>query len=182
MTFCDRLIHKYGSCFGYEVCIMFICAVDLPSIAGMSPLSMALLVKGAFCSTTANRGGIRDCRPDRNMCNLCSSKPWSPCWRNGEQRGKWTKKKKKKRGWGSEDTCINSKNSFSQHEALTLSSFSIRANKEGISAVCSMPSSVVQAAKAGIKTWWTALTTRSDGSARESSISSKPCTCEGFEI
>lgn len=99
---------------------------------------------------------------------------------SNEENGR--KKKKKKRGWGSEDTCINSKNSFSQHEALTLSSFSIRANKEGISAVCSMPSSVVQAAKAGIKTWWTALTTRSDGSARESSISSKPCTCEGFEI
>ncbi|KAG7236981.1 hypothetical protein INR49_032912 [Caranx melampygus] len=33
-----------------------------------------------------------------------------------------------------------------------------------MSAVCRVPNSVVQAAKAGIKTWWTALTTRSDGS------------------
>lgn len=59
-------------------------------------------------------------------------------------------------------------------KTLTVSSFSIRANREGMSAVCSVPSSVVQAAKAGMKTWWTALTTRSDGSPRDSSISSKP--------
>lgn len=55
-----------------------------------------------------------------------------------------------------------------------MSSFSIRANREGMSVVCRMPSSVAQAAKAGMKTWWTALTTRSDGSASDSSISSKP--------
>lgn len=64
-----------------------------------------------------------------------------------------------------EDTC---------KQALTISTFSIRANREGMSAVCRVPSSVVQAAKAGMKTWWTALTTRSDGSASDSSISSKP--------
>lgn len=50
----------------------------------------------------------------------------------------------------------------------------MRANREGMSPVYREPSSVVQAAKAGMKTWWTALTTRSDGSARDSSISSKP--------
>lgn len=59
-------------------------------------------------------------------------------------------------------------------QTLTISSFSMRANREGMSAVCRVPSSVVQAAKAGINTWWTALTTRSDGSASDSSISSKP--------
>lgn len=59
-------------------------------------------------------------------------------------------------------------------QGLTISSFSIRASREGMSAVCRVPSSVVQAAKAGMKTWWTALTTRSEGSASESSISSKP--------
>lgn len=64
-----------------------------------------------------------------------------------------------------EDTC---------KQAPTISTFSIRANREGMSAVCRVPSSVVQAAKAGMKTWWTALTTRSDGSASDSSISSKP--------
>lgn len=58
----------------------------LPSIAGMSPWSLALLVKGAFCSTTANRGGIRDCRADRNMWSLCSSRPCSPCYRKQEGR------------------------------------------------------------------------------------------------
>lgn len=63
--------------------------------------------------------------------------------------------------------------------ALTISSFSIRANREGMSAVCRVPSSVVQAAKAGMKTWWTALTTRSDGSASDSSISSKPWMTRG---
>lgn len=57
----------------------------------------------------------------------------------------------------------------------------MRANSEGMSAVCSEPSSVVQAAKAGMKTWWTALTTRSEGSASESSISSKPCRGKGGE-
>lgn len=59
-------------------------------------------------------------------------------------------------------------------QTLTVRSFSIRANREGMSADCRVPSSVVQAAKAGMKTWWTALTTRSDGSPSESSISSKP--------
>lgn len=60
-------------------------------------------------------------------------------------------------------------------KVLTMSNFSIRANREGISEVYRVPSSVVQAAKAGMKTWWTALTTRSDGSPSDSSISSKPC-------
>ena len=65
----------------YHICLWLLCLriVILPSIAGMSPWSMALLVKGAFCSTTANRGGMRDCRADRNTCSLCSSRPCSPC-------------------------------------------------------------------------------------------------------
>lgn len=58
--------------------------------------------------------------------------------------------------------------------ALTASSFSIRPNNEGMRDVYKVPSSVVQAAKAGMKTWWTALTTRSDGSPRDRSMSSKP--------
>lgn len=58
----------------------------LPSIAGMSPWSLALLVKGAFSSTTANRGGMRDCRADRNMWSLCSSRPCSPCYRKHDGR------------------------------------------------------------------------------------------------
>ena len=61
-----------------------VCVVVLPSIAGMSPWSLALLVNGAFCSTTANRGGMRDCRADRNTCSLCSSRPCSPCYRKRE--------------------------------------------------------------------------------------------------
>lgn len=36
-----------------------------PSIAGMSAWGLARLVKGAFRSTTANRGGMSDCRADR---------------------------------------------------------------------------------------------------------------------
>lgn len=39
-----------------------------------------------------------------------------------------------------------------KQEGLTDSSFSMRASSEGMSAVCSVPSSVVQAAKAGMKT------------------------------
>lgn len=37
-------------------------------------------------------------------------------------------------------------------QGLTISSFSIRASRDGMSAVCRVPSSVVQAAKAGMKT------------------------------
>lgn len=68
------------------ICHFCVCIVVLPSIGGMSPWSFALLVKGAFCSTTANRGGMRDCRADRNTCSLCSSRPCSPCYRTQEDR------------------------------------------------------------------------------------------------
>lgn len=37
-------------------------------------------MKGAFCSTSANSEGINDCRADRYMWSLCSSKPCSPSW------------------------------------------------------------------------------------------------------
>ncbi len=52
-----------------------------PSIGGTSPCSLARLVKGAFWSSTANRDGMRDWSADRYTCSLCSSRPYSPCWR-----------------------------------------------------------------------------------------------------
>lgn len=58
---------------------------------------------------------------------------------------------------------------------FTLSSFSMRVRREGMSWDCKLLSSVHQAAKAGMNTWWVALTTLSDGSPRDNSISSKPC-------
>lgn len=75
----DVLLQKITTCMFHSLGV-------LPSIAGMSPWSLALLVKGAFCSTTANRGGMRDCRADRNMWSLCSSRPCSPCYRKQEGR------------------------------------------------------------------------------------------------
>lgn len=54
--------------------------INVPSICGTSPWSLALLVKGAFCSTNANNDGISDCKADRYMWSLCSSKPCSPSW------------------------------------------------------------------------------------------------------
>lgn len=50
----------------------------VPSICGTSPCSLALLEKGAFCSTNAKRDGIKDCKAERYMWSLCSSSPCSP--------------------------------------------------------------------------------------------------------
>lgn len=142
----------------------------------MSLWSVAPLVKGAFCSTTANRGGIKDCRAERNTCNLCSSRLCSPCYRKGDIKIVGNRSEKWWKMVSYSIRLVYVQDTFLlNREVLAISSFSIRANKEGMSAVCKVPSSVVQAAKAGIKTWWTALTTRSDGSPRESSMSSKPC-------
>ena len=54
---------------------------SIPSICGTSPLSLAMLEKGAFCSTNAKRDGIKDCKADRYVWNLCSSSPCSPSWK-----------------------------------------------------------------------------------------------------
>lgn len=59
--------------------------MHLPSICGTSPWSLALLVKGAFCSTTANSEGIKDCKADRYMWSLCSSNPCSPSWNTRQE-------------------------------------------------------------------------------------------------
>lgn len=67
-------------------------------------------------------------------------------------------------------------------EVFTLSSFSMRVRREGMSWDCKLPSSVHQAAKAGMNTWWVALTTLSDGSLRDNSISSKPCYITIYKI
>ena len=53
---------------------------SIPSICGTSPWSLALLEKGAFCSTDAKRDGIKDCKADRYVWSLCSSSPCSPPW------------------------------------------------------------------------------------------------------
>lgn len=84
------------------------CFCDRPSIAGTSAWGLARPVKGAFRSTTANRGGMSDCRADRYVCSLCSSRPCSPCWGGGGRAGAGLKNKNEKKNKNKTPTTINS--------------------------------------------------------------------------